>query len=74
MIDGNQQLVNSDMRLINTEKLEMHEFLPADIPRYAILSHRWQEEEVSFKQYSKRHKYPEIQQLKGFAKIEDSVA
>ncbi|OTA30570.1 hypothetical protein BTJ68_12409 [Hortaea werneckii EXF-2000] len=58
------------MRLINTETLEMHEFLPADIPRYAILSHRWQEEEVSFKQYTKRHKYPEIQQLKGFAKIE----
>ncbi|RMY70849.1 hypothetical protein D0863_05529 [Hortaea werneckii] len=58
------------MRLINTETLEMHEFLPADIPRYAILSHRWQEEEVSFKQYTKRHKYPEVQQLKGFAKIE----
>ncbi|GAB1732387.1 hypothetical protein NU195Hw_g1365t1 [Hortaea werneckii] len=58
------------MRLINTKTLEMHEFLPADIPRYAILSHRWQEEEASFKQYSKRHKYPKIQQLKGFAKIE----
>ncbi|KAI6859333.1 hypothetical protein KC319_g80 [Hortaea werneckii] len=58
------------MRLINTETLEMHEFLPAHIPRYAILSHRWQEEEVSFKQYTKRQKYPEIQRLKGFAKIE----
>lgn len=58
------------MRLINTETLEMHEFLPAYIPRYAILSHRWQEEEVSFKQYTKRHKYSEIQQLKGFAKVE----
>ncbi|KAI7158020.1 hypothetical protein KC349_g5185 [Hortaea werneckii] len=58
------------MRLINTETLEMHEFLPAHIPRYAILSHRWQDEEVSFKQYSKRHKYAEIRQLKGFAKIE----
>ncbi|KAI6823709.1 hypothetical protein KC340_g994 [Hortaea werneckii] len=57
------------MRLINTETLDMREFLPAYIPRYAILSHRWQEEEVSFKQYIKRHKYPEIQQLKGFAKI-----
>ncbi|RMZ13464.1 hypothetical protein D0862_02309 [Hortaea werneckii] len=58
------------MRLINTETLEMHEFLLAHVPRYAILSHRWQEEEVSFKQYSKRHKYPEIQQFKGLAKIE----
>ncbi|KAI6914233.1 hypothetical protein KC318_g894 [Hortaea werneckii] len=58
------------MRLINTETLEMHEFLPARIPRYAILSHRWQKEEVSFKQYGKRHKYLETQQLKGFAKIE----
>ncbi|GAB1739822.1 hypothetical protein NU219Hw_g4757t1 [Hortaea werneckii] len=58
------------MRLINTETLEMHEFLPAYISQYAVLLHRWQEEEVSFKQYSKRHKCSEIQQLKGFAKIE----
>ncbi|KAI6881403.1 hypothetical protein KC360_g5392 [Hortaea werneckii] len=58
------------MRLINTKTLETHEFLPAYIPRYAILSHRWQEEEVSFKQYSKRHKYPEIQRLRGFTEIE----
>ncbi|KAI7232820.1 hypothetical protein KC330_g5700 [Hortaea werneckii] len=58
------------MRLIDTETLEMHEFLPAYIPPYAILSHRWQEEDVSFKQYTKRHKYPEVQQLKGFPKIE----
>lgn len=40
------------MRLINTTSLELREFLedPTNprFPRYAILSHRWEEEEVSF--------------------------
>lgn len=64
------RLDDRNMRLLNTKTLDIHEFLPDDIPRYAILSHRWQKEEVSFKQYTKRHKYPKIKRLKGFTKIE----
>ena len=35
------------MRLLNARTLELEEFLD-DIPRYAILSHTWEEEEVLF--------------------------
>lgn len=37
------------MRLINVRTLEFEEFEGQDIPSYAILSHRWQREEVLFK-------------------------
>jgi hypothetical protein len=36
------------MRLIETETLELHEFFDNDIPSYAILSHRWEQDEVSY--------------------------
>ncbi|KUJ12715.1 HET-domain-containing protein [Mollisia scopiformis] len=36
------------MRLINTWSLELEEFFDNEIPPYAILSHRWQPDEVSF--------------------------
>jgi hypothetical protein len=36
------------MRLIDTSTLTLHEFHGAAIPDYAILSHRWDSEEVSF--------------------------
>ncbi|KAF5344936.1 hypothetical protein D9758_011568 [Tetrapyrgos nigripes] len=35
------------MRLLNTQTLKLQEF-DTDIPRYAILSHRWEKEEVTF--------------------------
>ena len=37
------------MRLINTTTLLFEEFLGKNIPKYAILSHTWGEQEVSFK-------------------------
>ncbi|KAK3374624.1 heterokaryon incompatibility protein-domain-containing protein [Podospora didyma] len=55
------------MRLINVEPLAMEEFY-RNIPRYAILSHRWEEEEVTFKDY----KFPNLsaaRQMKAFRKI-----
>ncbi|KAK1753297.1 heterokaryon incompatibility protein-domain-containing protein [Echria macrotheca] len=55
------------MRLINAETLAMEEFY-GDVPRYAILSHRWQDEEVTFKDYT----FPDLaraRQMKGFRKI-----
>jgi hypothetical protein len=36
------------MRLINVNTFELKEFLGADTPHYAILSHRWEKEEVTF--------------------------
>ncbi|KAH8887913.1 HET-domain-containing protein [Thozetella sp. PMI_491] len=36
------------MRLINTRTLELHEFYSGNVPAYAILSHTWEEDEVSF--------------------------
>lgn len=41
------------MRLINVETLELREFTAP--PRYAILSHRWANEELTFKDYHKLH-------------------
>ena len=36
------------MRLINTETLELHEVLSIKTTPYAILSHRWDDDEVTF--------------------------
>lgn len=56
------------MRLINTVTREFEEFIGGNIPRYAILSHTWEEEEVSFDDYvAGRH----IERaMKGFGKID----
>ena len=41
------------MRLLHVDTLELHEF-DDKIPEYAILSHRWQDDEVSYKDVRKR--------------------
>lgn len=38
------------MRLINTTTFELQEFFD-NIPHYAILSHRWEDGEVSFQDF-----------------------
>ncbi|KAF5344882.1 hypothetical protein D9758_011566 [Tetrapyrgos nigripes] len=53
------------MRLLNTETLKLQEFY-ADIPRYTILSHTWEKEEVTFQDIQNL----ETARLKaGFAKV-----
>ena len=37
------------MRLLNTNTVQLHEFFDAEIPHYVILSHRWEDGEISFK-------------------------
>lgn len=37
------------MRLINTETIQLEEFEGIQIPNYAILSHRWEREEILFR-------------------------
>ncbi|KAH9218080.1 hypothetical protein DL95DRAFT_423637 [Leptodontidium sp. 2 PMI_412] len=54
------------MRFINTTTLKLEEFFGSDIPEYAILSHTWEVEEVSFQEVElgickealkRRHRY-----------------
>lgn len=39
------------MRLLHTTTLAFHDFFADDTPPYAILSHRWGEEEISYQHY-----------------------
>jgi hypothetical protein len=56
------------MRLINTTTATFEEFIGQNIPKYAILSHTWEEEEVSYGDYIEdRHC---IFRKKGFVKID----
>ncbi|KAI0129760.1 heterokaryon incompatibility protein-domain-containing protein, partial [Xylariales sp. AK1849] len=55
------------MRLLDVRTMQLKEFLGRDLPRYAILSHTWGEEEVTFNDLS------QIEQAswkKGFSKME----
>lgn len=53
------------MRLLNTSTLELHEFVGSDIPKYAVLSHTWEDGEFLF------HNMGNVgaRQLPGFAKV-----
>jgi hypothetical protein len=53
------------MRLINTRTGLFEEFIGRNIPKYAILSHTWEEEEVSFKDMSDHS----CKSKKGYGKI-----
>ncbi|KAI0878146.1 HET-domain-containing protein [Hypoxylon argillaceum] len=55
------------MRLINVNSMLLEEFYGDDIPRYAILSHTWGHEEVSYQDWQN----PQVALSKaGFDKIE----
>ncbi|KAK6383621.1 hypothetical protein LTS17_002913 [Exophiala oligosperma] len=53
------------MRLIHTRTCRLQDFSQGEIPPYAILSHTWGEEEVSFQDMSSAR----CQRYKGYAKI-----
>lgn len=63
------------MRLINTDTLELMEFFDAQIPeyKYAILSHRWSQDELSFEEYTSesKHNQPEFEAKAGYRKVVD---
>lgn len=42
------------MRLINTATFQLEEFFDKDIPKYGILSHTWQQNEVTIGDYKQR--------------------
>jgi hypothetical protein len=54
------------MRLLKTSTLELHEFFGEAIPSYAILSHRWETEEVTFEDLQAGKS---VDLMKGFSKI-----
>ena len=63
------------MRLVNTYTLKLHEFYDNKIPwcEYAILSHTWGEEEVSF--HDLQNKKPEqLNESKGYMKLKECCA
>jgi len=56
------------MRLLNAKTLQLKEFLEDSSKlRYAILSHRWGEEEISFHDMTSGN--PDITQKKGYDKV-----
>ena len=58
------------MYLLHTKTYELQRFLGDNIPAYAILSHTWGEEEVTFQDISKPTK--QVTKMGGFPKIRDS--
>ncbi|KAJ6286789.1 heterokaryon incompatibility protein-domain-containing protein [Bipolaris maydis] len=62
------------MRLLNTESLELScPYVPSEVPDYAILSHRWSPEEVTFADINSTpilHLQSQMRTKKGFAKIQ----
>lgn len=58
------------MRLLNTSTFQFREFHSSKVPHYAILSHTWGEEEVSFQDMQSGNG----DKMTGFAKIERCCA
>jgi hypothetical protein len=55
------------MRLLDIETLQLHTFYGDDVPPYAILSHTWETEEVTFLDIQRPD---ECRKMAGFKKIE----
>ncbi|KAL9593266.1 MAG: hypothetical protein Q9219_007623 [cf. Caloplaca sp. 3 TL-2023] len=55
------------MHLLNTSTCKVYDFLPAEIPSYVILSHRWEDEEVSYRDLTEPKQDPSM--LKGWTKL-----
>ncbi|RDK46475.1 HET-domain-containing protein [Aspergillus phoenicis ATCC 13157] len=56
------------MRLLNAKTLKLEEFVGHEIPKYAILSHTWGKDEVSFQDMQTST----VTERKGYAKIKHS--
>jgi hypothetical protein len=50
------------MRLINTNTLLFEEFIGTDIPKFALLFHTWESDEVTFQDTARN---PSFRQKKG---------
>src|SRR5437868_2219832 len=59
------------MRLLNSNTLTQKEFFDKHVPDYAILSHTWDEEEVTFNDI---HNVDKASKMKGFTKVKNCCA
>ena len=59
------------MRLLHTRSLQFEEFFDSEIPRYAILSHRWEKKEVSFQEFeqAKEEAWPALSKIRNFCQL-----
>ena len=57
------------MRLLNTNTLQLFEFFDSSVPEYAILSHTWREEEVSYQEWMTQATNEALRRKKGYWKI-----
>ena len=57
------------MRLLNTKTLEFDEFFESEIPKYLILSHRWQGKETTLQAFEASKRLPLSECTPGVAKI-----
>ncbi|KAK3944376.1 HET-domain-containing protein [Diplogelasinospora grovesii] len=57
------------MRLIDAKTFELKEFMGSNVPQYAILSHTWEDGEVTFQDYTQLTR-TELRKKKGYTKIE----
>jgi hypothetical protein len=57
------------MRLLKTDTLEFDEFLGPNTPPYAILSHTWEDEEITLREMTDRG--PSVTRKKGYRKVAD---
>ena len=60
------------MRLLNTTTYIVEDFTGNDIPRYAILSHRWGNEEITFQDIQHFRKFRKHTKTEGWLKIQHS--
>ena len=58
------------MRLINTETLTLEEFMGKEPPPYAILSHTWDDDEVTFDEFNRDQLSAQVRGRKGYVKIQ----
>jgi hypothetical protein len=57
------------MRLLNSVTLELHEFFGSDIPPYAILSHTWSNDEISYQDMQTANYASPTSQRAGYQKV-----
>ena len=57
------------MRLLRTKDLGFEEFLGEEVPKYAILSHTWEQEEISYQEMNKSREDESIRLRLGYKKI-----
>ncbi|ESZ93148.1 hypothetical protein SBOR_6475 [Sclerotinia borealis F-4128] len=58
------------MRLINTSTLAFEEFHGDYVPKYAILSHRWDKDEITFQEWNSAVNRKKAEKKLGYKKIE----